>query len=111
MEIGKRHEDPRIAAQANDWLWKLNTTNPAERKAFVDWLLASPRHVEAILLSTAFHQELHDNLRALPIRAAKHPRRTRRIVISLASATCLLGLAAWAAIQMNAHSVAAQPIS
>lgn len=105
----KRHDDPAIAAQADDWLAKLNTTNIAERQAFADWLLRSPHHVEAFLLSTASHQEnlamrLVQDQQASSMSTAMCTRpvasRYRRRVTFFGLIGTALGIAAFAALQI-----------
>jgi transmembrane sensor len=48
----------QIAAEADEWLLKLQTAGPAQghRDAFTDWLMQSPTHIEAYLaVSRAWH--------------------------------------------------------
>lgn len=53
-----RMDDKRTTLQAAEWLETLKSAAPAQRAAFVSWLLESRRHVRNFLLVSAFDKEL-----------------------------------------------------
>jgi transmembrane sensor len=55
-----RRDTMRIAGEAAGWMDALHSADASTRSAFVDWLDASPRHVEEFLLLTATEQAWQD---------------------------------------------------
>lgn len=55
----REYEDERrLAERAAEWLSVLKQATPAENTEFADWVLQSPRHLDAILSATAVARQL-----------------------------------------------------
>ena len=112
MKMLRPYRRRAAARDAQEWLLRLERSDEKVRVEFDEWLMASAEHVEAILLVTAFNEELARRLtdaQPVPMATSAHPAAAAVVAnaartAAAPAATAAAGTAASAAVTATSRA-------